>query len=586
MRIDQAEFAGTFAARPQNLAWFLGAGASRTSGLPTAIDVLWDLKRRYYCQEENQEIVLQDVQVAAVADRIQSFMDSRGFPALWSDGEYSAYFERIFGEDRERQRKYLRAILDEDKVTLAIGSRVLAAMLVLGSARVVFTTNFDSVVEKAYAEVGGGSLAAYHLEGAHSAIAALNNEEYPLYCKLHGDFRYDSLMNLSEDLKSQNDELSACFRAASSRFGMVVAGYSGRDESVMSMFEQVLESENPFPHGLYWTGIDSGRLHPAVERLLDRATSAGVDAHYVQVETFDAFMLRLWRNLDGKTRALDEAVRRSRLTTVGIPLPRPGRANPLVRLNALAVGAWPETCFEIELSKNLDWSSLRELSRCHRDLILTKADKVLCWGDRGEIESAFGSSLLNVTERQLGASDAVTPQLKGFFEEALCRALVRGMPLLQRSRHMAGHLIVDGKDKDASELEPLRSALGQTSGRVSGIERKPEEVRGGRTGVDWAESLRVTLEVKCGQLWVLLEPDIWIWPPSSRDDAVEFLDRKRGDRFNKKFTEILDAWIRVVLRTEERGTEVELSSFAGGEGPANPRFLVGTRTAFTRRGTS
>jgi hypothetical protein len=59
--MDQGEFTGRFGARPQNFAWFIGAGASATAGLPTATD-MWDMKRRYYCREENQDISRQDLQ--------------------------------------------------------------------------------------------------------------------------------------------------------------------------------------------------------------------------------------------------------------------------------------------------------------------------------------------------------------------------------------------------------------------------------------------------------------------------------------------------------------------------------------------
>src|SRR5262249_33781886 len=163
---------------------------------------IWDLKRRYYCQQENQDISRQDIQNAAVRDRIQAFMDSKGFPPQGSDGEYADYFERIFGADKERQRKYQRAILSEEKVTLSVGNRELGALLAGGMCRVAFTTNFDSVVEKSVAAVAEQSLAAYHLEGPTAAGKALDNEEYPVYCKLHGDFRYDSLKNLPEDLKT------------------------------------------------------------------------------------------------------------------------------------------------------------------------------------------------------------------------------------------------------------------------------------------------------------------------------------------------------------------------------------------------
>jgi len=80
--MDQVGLTSLFCARPQNFAWFLGAGTSRTAGLPTATDIIWDLKRRYYCQEENQDISRQDIQNHAIKDRIQAFMESRGFPGL------------------------------------------------------------------------------------------------------------------------------------------------------------------------------------------------------------------------------------------------------------------------------------------------------------------------------------------------------------------------------------------------------------------------------------------------------------------------------------------------------------------------
>ncbi|MBZ0139330.1 MAG: SIR2 family protein, partial [Pseudorhodoplanes sp.] len=172
--IDQKELIGIVSAKPQNFAWFLGAGASRSAGLPSATDILWDLKRHYYCREEDQEITRQDIQNDAVRDRIQSFMESRGFPAEWADKEYETYFEKLFGDNKEKQRRYLIDQLSEDKVRLAAGHRVVGALISLGLCRVAFTTNFDTVVEKAVAAMGGKSLSAYHLEGAHNAKQALN----------------------------------------------------------------------------------------------------------------------------------------------------------------------------------------------------------------------------------------------------------------------------------------------------------------------------------------------------------------------------------------------------------------------------
>jgi hypothetical protein len=87
-QMDQGEFTSIFCARPQNFVWFLGAGASATAGLPTATHIIWDLKRRYYCREENQDVSRQDMQNEAVRTGIQGFMQSRGSPVLRADDEY------------------------------------------------------------------------------------------------------------------------------------------------------------------------------------------------------------------------------------------------------------------------------------------------------------------------------------------------------------------------------------------------------------------------------------------------------------------------------------------------------------------
>ena len=170
---DQYKLTSVFCARPQQFAWLLGAGASATAGLPTAWDVIWDLKRRYYCQQENQKITRQDLQNQAVRARIQSYMLSKGFPEEGDPNEYTTYFQKIFMDDKERQRRYLTGVLSEENVTLSVGNRVLGALLTTGRTRVIFTTNFDSVVERAVAEVSGRSLSAYHLEGSASANRAL-----------------------------------------------------------------------------------------------------------------------------------------------------------------------------------------------------------------------------------------------------------------------------------------------------------------------------------------------------------------------------------------------------------------------------
>lgn len=581
----QSQFISAFSERPAQFAWLLGAGASRTAGLPTAGDIIWDLKRRYYRQEENRDVSRQDIQNEAVRARIQAFMDSRGFPQLWADEEYTTYFEKIFGEDRERQRRYLRAILSEDNVALSVGNRVLGGLMVTGSTRAVFTTNFDSVVEKAVAEVGGASLQAYSLEGTASALNAMQNEEFPFYCKLHGDFRFESLKNLSADLATQNEDLSKAFLAAGSRFGLVVAGYSGRDASVMSLLSRVLEAPNPFPHGLYWTGLKGSSPHPAVASLLTKARAAGVKAEYVEIETFDAMMSRIWRNIDGHHGDVDAKVRKARISTVSIPLPQPGGKKPVLRLNALPV-TLPDRCFQLHLNEALDWKSLRAVVSDYRgDIVVTKADSVWGWGSEADIRQAFGKRLKGIEEVVVPTDfhSAENLHCKSFFEEAIALSLAGEKPLIPRMKPSAVFLIADAHAVDIGALAPLQRIVGKVSGSIRGLFSPVTDDHPEAQPVSWAEAVRVSLDAKDGRTWLLLEPDVWIWPPHARKVATEFLDDRKGKRFNGVHNQLLNAWTEIALGTTERNVTLEVRPFSSGTSVENPTFLIGNRTAFAMR---
>ena len=149
LQIDEQEFLR----HSSQLMWFLGAGSSRSSGLPTALDLIWDLKRRYYCAKENQDVQAHNVSNHAIKTKIQGYFNGKDCPAEWSPEEYSFYFELMFGEDYGAQQSYFHEHMSSDKVTLTIGQRALASLLEMGHARLVFTMNFDDVVEGAYAAV-------------------------------------------------------------------------------------------------------------------------------------------------------------------------------------------------------------------------------------------------------------------------------------------------------------------------------------------------------------------------------------------------------------------------------------------------
>lgn len=584
--MQQSDLIALFAQRPSAFAWMIGAGASRMSGLPTANDIINDLKRRYYCQQENVDISLQDMRSEPVQMRIQSFMDARGFPPLWSNEEYSTYFDKIFGQDKARQRNYLRTMLSEEKVTLTSGNRVMAAMLAAGYLRVLFTTNFDSVVERAFAEISARSLTAYHLEGSSAALQALNNEEYPLYVKLHGDFRHDSVKNLTADLLSQNEELARCMVAAASRFGLIVTGYSGRDASVMALMRDALNQPNAFPSGLFWTNIKNTNVLPEVTDLIALAKEKGVRAEIVDIETFDTLMLRLWRNIDGKPNDFDAKVRRASSAEVNIPVPAVGSSRPLLRLNALPIQQLPKQALSIETNTGISWAEVRQMQRIAKSkVVFTKGERLLAWGDSAEIKRLCGNRFVSMNAVDL-PEDITGPDtfyIHGFMEEALAASLARGRAVIARSSHRGSVLIINRSANDSDEVESLKAAAGGLWGPVPNLIAPATEEFPTPEPLFWAEALRVSLSWKNGQPWLLIDPDVWIWPTRARELAADFLDKRKGARYNKQYDALLSAWCELLFGKTSTPIVSLFSLLDSGDTASSPTFSIGSRTGFSLR---
>ncbi len=588
--MEQPEFIRRYCAAPHLFAWFLGAGASRGAGLPTATDITDDLKRQYYASQENVRLQTRDMQHPTVREKVDAFFQARGFPEPWSDNEYSTLFSLIFGEDRERQRQYISRMLAEERASLALGNRVMGALISADICRCVFTTNFDTVVEKAVAEIGGRSLAAFHLEGAHSALTALNNEDFPLYVKLHGDFRYDSIKNLAADLEDQHKDLSRCVVAAANRFGMVFAGYSGRDQSVMGLLHEALETPNPFPQGLYWFVMKGSTPPPPVTAFMTAAAQKSVEAHIVEIDNFDAVLLRIWRHLDPRPEGLDAKVRKGAALPVKIARSATRTGKPILRLNAFPIVEVPRNAWAFKAKASLDWSSLREIIKdAEGQLIATKeGETIWAFGQKADVKDAFKVSDADLGEVPLTADWQATGRLhvKRFLEDALASALTRDRPLMTRRRRSETWVVVDHSDTDLGTLEPVFKAVGKTSGLIPGVSVPASERGDGAPRVYFAEGARISLSFADDRLWGLITPDVWVTPMFARRHCEDFLTKRKRDRYNKKHDELISAWMSVFSDGAAAAESIHISAFGDGSGVGDAAFSLVNRTGFAWRAMS
>lgn len=581
MQIDQTEFIQKVLPSIENCSWFLGAGTSASANLPTATDIIWDLKTQYYCIQEKQDIKNQDVQILQIRNKIQEYISSKGFPAEYDEDEYSFYFDLMFKNNIEAQRQYLVKALSSENIALSIGHRALAALMSERIAKVVFTTNFDKVIENAHSSVCGRDLSSYHLEGANACTPAYNNNEFPLYAKIHGDFQYQRLSNLKEDLLKADEEIRRCFMAAATRFGIIVAGYSGRDKCVMELFNEALNVPNAFSHGLYWTVLKNSKIHPRVTELISAARGKGIDAYIVEIDSFDSIMGQLWKSLPQRSQSLDDKVLRSIEKKVIIPMPKQSNSGEIIRFNILPVKDLPTQCFKIESNTSLTWADIKEIQKDSFGKAISWIDGDICaWGQRGDIGNLFPKdsriSLKDLSEDIANLKDHKA--LQSALEELICKSLTRNELLI----HRKNVILVSDKHFQSTKLQNLRECVGQVGGLLPDTSIVNRDGERKTVKPTWCWSVELTLKQFNDEYFIVLSPNIWISPRVVREEFKEFLDGKRQVLKNDRMDKLLSAWIEILLKeVGAKGTiSIPISLPVGDKKVA---IKTVTRTAYSRR---
>lgn len=290
--ISAAQFATAFDLRPNLVAWFLGAGASAASGIPTGYAMIREFKAQIFCRETNLSKREIDTADPIWIDRIDAFFRQNSqLPPDGDPTEYAKAFEAVYPEARHR-RQYIDDAIS--KGTPCFGHKVLGSLMAAGKVDCVFTTNFDPLVEESALSANGilpvdnqnrPTVAA--IDSADRAMRCLNESDWPLVAKLHGDYQSIAIKNTGSELEEQDARMRHVLVESGKRFGMIFVGYSGRDASIMEALNTVLDAPSPFPNGVYWLTSSASRLLPAVIEFLERAGAAGVDVAVVECATFD-----------------------------------------------------------------------------------------------------------------------------------------------------------------------------------------------------------------------------------------------------------------------------------------------------------
>jgi len=95
---------------------------------------------------------------------------------------------------------------------------------------VVFTTNFDDLIETAAQSVFDGMTPRprrwSQTWGSNQGVRAFQKSTWPLVAKIHGDFRSDRLKNTTIELQEQDSGMRHVLQTSCGQFGLIVAGFA------------------------------------------------------------------------------------------------------------------------------------------------------------------------------------------------------------------------------------------------------------------------------------------------------------------------------------------------------------------------
>lgn len=580
------ELARLHVVRGARLMWLIGAGASAAAGVPTAGQMIDEFRQLIYATVHGVPLAALSLAEPAIRDRIERFFaDHPDYPDLGDPGEYSALFEAAWKAPGDR-RDYLEGKLVVGKP--AFGNFGLAVLAALGRAPVVWTPNFDRVYERAAELVlePPAHLTVATLDTSRIAVAALAADRFPLYVKLHGDYQSDQLKNTAEELREQDAVHRTALVQAAQRYGLIVAGYSGRDASLMAALTEGADGATPFPAGLFWCRRPGEDPLPAVSRLLETARARGIDARWVTVPTFDELIGQLLLTCDippPMQDLLDQARPPKRREPFTIP-PRRGMW-PVVRLNCLPLAQFPPTCRQVECGIDGTAAVRAALQATGaRAVAARRSTGVIAFGYDEDLRTALSPYGIaswttgTITAERLrrdGSGDL------GLLYDALTGALARERPVAARRSSRAHYLIADAGCATDPAFAPLKQALDRLAGRRPGVPGGGALT--GRIGPDgpaWAEAIRLRLEYHYDTLWLVFEPTVWIEKADPVSDLrATFTGPRTWHRYNPVADQLLDAWTQVLYGSDGRCARYGMADDQG----IDATFEFGDRTGFTRR---
>ncbi len=263
-----------------SFALLLGSGVSRSAQIPTGWEITLDLVRK----------------VAQLKGE-----DCGSTPEEWyrqkfgKEPNYSDLIAELAKTPTERQQ-LLRSYFEpsEEERTQGIKTpspahQAIARLVQRGYIRVIITTNFDRLIEKALSEVGVEPTVIStpnQLRGTLPLVHIV--QQSCLVLKLHGDYLDVRIRNTPEELESYPKELNEILDRILDEFGLIVCGWSAEwDTALRASIERT--QTRRFSH--FWAV--RGEPSESARRLITHR-----QAQVIKIQDADSFFTELLQKVE------------------------------------------------------------------------------------------------------------------------------------------------------------------------------------------------------------------------------------------------------------------------------------------------
>lgn len=228
---------------PGVYAVLLGSGVSRAAGIPTGWEVTLDLISK----------------LAAISGKAQ---EAEANPAAWFRGaygeepDYSRVVDHLAATPADRQhllQGYFEPTeeeREEGEKTPTAAHRAIARLAAKGYVKVIVTTNFDKLMERALEAAGVNPVVVSTPDAAEGA-PPVQHADCTLV-KVHGDYLDARIKNTPAELASYDPRMDTLLDKIFSDYGLIVCGWSAEYDLAL---REAFKRSRTRRYGTYWVHL-------------------------------------------------------------------------------------------------------------------------------------------------------------------------------------------------------------------------------------------------------------------------------------------------------------------------------------------